>query len=360
VTTLDRTTLRGVWGTVLLPLDGAGQIDVGRLRRQLDVLTAAGLDGLYAHGTAGEFHELDEDEYDLVSGLLAEHANAAGVPFQLGAGHMSARLSQDRVRRAARLRPDAIQVILPDWVPLPPSGAVAAVAGLAAAAGDIPLVLYNPPHAKTQLDPATLIRLADEVPQLIGIKVAGGDTGWYQAMRPVTARLAVFVAGHTLASGLAQGAAGSYSNVACLSPAGAAAWSALMATDPPRAAELETRLQAFLNRHVLPLQQRGFANPALDKTLAHIGGWADIGTRVRWPYQSVPEDEATALRPLARAALPELFPTGLAPQPPAAASRGWIKPRQPVGLNCVNVGSGIGQSRKDGCPVRDNASYHLG
>ena len=308
MTALDRKSLRGVWGTVLLPLDASGRIDVGRLRDELSVLTAAGLDGIYAHGTAGEFHELDEDEYDLVSGLLAEHANAAGVPFQLGAGHMSTRLSLDRVRRAARFGPDAIQVILPDWVPIPPAGAVAAVAGLAAAAGDVPLVLYNPPHAKTQLDVATLIRLADEVPQLIGIKVAGGDEAWYQAMRPVTGRLAVFVAGHTLATGLTQGAAGSYSNVACLSPAGAVAWSAMMVTDPDRAADLEGRLQGFLDRHITPFQRRGLANPALDKTLAHIGGWADIGTRVRWPYQGVPEDEATALRPLARAALPELFP----------------------------------------------------
>ena len=306
--TLDRKSLRGVWGTVLLPLDSADRIDAGRLRHQLDVLTAAGLDGLYAHGTAGEFHELDEDEYDLVSGLLAEHANAAGVPFQLGAGHMSTRLSLDRVRRAARLGPDAIQVILPDWVPVQPAEAVAAVTGMAAAAGDVPLVLYNPPHAKTQLDPAALVRLADQVPQLIGIKVAGGDPGWYRGMRPVLDRLAVFVAGHTLASGLAQGAAGAYSNVACLSPAGAVAWSAMMVTDPDRAADLEGRLQGFLDRHIIPFQRRGLANPALDKTLAHIGGWADIGTRVRWPYQSVPEDEATALRPLARAALPELFP----------------------------------------------------
>jgi dihydrodipicolinate synthase/N-acetylneuraminate lyase len=308
VTALDRTSLRGVWGTVLLPLDAAGRIDVGRLRRQLDVLTAAGLDGIYAHGTAGEFHELGEDEWDLVSGLVAEHALAAGLPFQLGAGHMSAHLSRDRVRRAARLGPDAIQVILPDWVPIPPAGAVAAVAGLADAAGGIPLVLYNPPHAKTQLDPGALIRLADEVPQLIGIKVAGGDAGWYQAMRPVTARLAVFVAGHTLASGLAQGAAGSYSNVACLSPAGAAAWYRMMTADPDRAAEVEVRLRSFLDRHIMPFQRRGLANPALDKALAHIGGWADIGTRVRWPYQGVPEDEAIALRPLARAAVPELFP----------------------------------------------------
>jgi dihydrodipicolinate synthase/N-acetylneuraminate lyase len=307
VAVLERGSLRGVWGTVLLPLGPAGQIDVARLRDQLDVLTTAGLDGVYAHGTAGEFHELAEDEYDLVSTVVAEHATAAGLPFQLGAGHMSARLSLDRIGRAARLAPDAIQVILPDWVPAAPAEVVAALDGLAAAAGDIPLVLYNPPHAKTQLDPAALVRLADQVPQLIGIKVAGGDPGWYRAMRPVLDRLAVFVAGHTLASGLAQGAAGAYSNVACLSPAGAAAWYAQMRSDPDGAADLESRLRHFLTRHITPLQQRGYSNAALDKTLAHIGGWAAIGTRLRWPYRGVPEADAEALRPLARAAVPELF-----------------------------------------------------
>jgi dihydrodipicolinate synthase/N-acetylneuraminate lyase len=127
-------------------------------------------------------------------------------------------------------------------------------------------------------------------------------------MRPVTARLAVFVAGHTLATGLAQGAAGSYSNVACLSPAGAVAWQAMMHSEPARAAAVERRLQDFLAEYITPLQQRGYNNAALDKTLAHIGGWADVGTRVRWPYRSVPETEATALRPVARAAVPELIP----------------------------------------------------
>ena len=179
--------------------------------------------------------------------------------------------------------------------------------GMAAAAGNVPLVLYNPPHAKTQLDAAALLQVAEEVPQVIGIKVAGGDAGWYRAMRPVTARLAVFVAGHTLASGLGQGAAGSYSNVACLSPAGAVAWYATMRADPARAQDTERRLQDFLAAHITPLKQRGYGNPALDKALAYIGGWARIGTRVRWPYRGVPEPEAETLRPLARAAVPELI-----------------------------------------------------
>lgn len=307
---LTATELRGVWGTVLLPIDERDHIDKGRLRQEIDVLTASGLQGIYAHGTAGEFHELDEHEYDLINGIVAEHASRAGLRFQLGAGHMSGRLSLDRIRRATYYRPDAIQLILPDWVPLSADEAEAAVRRMAAAAEDIPLVLYNPPHAKTQLGATLASRLADSVPQLIGLKLAGGDDDWYRAMRPVTSRLAVFVTGHTLATGLRHGAAGSYSNVACLSPRGAVAWYNTMQADPQSALDTERRLGLFLSEHIAPLQRSGYGNTALDKTLARIGGWADIGTRVRWPSQSVPEDVAVGLRQAAKAAVPELMHEG--------------------------------------------------
>jgi dihydrodipicolinate synthase/N-acetylneuraminate lyase len=124
----------------------------------------------------------------------------------------------------------------------------------------------------------------------------------------VGGRLAVFVAGHTLASGYARGAAGAYSNVACLSPAGAARWYAQITSDLPAALELEQRLRGFLDAHIGPLARSGFCDPALDKTLAAIGGWTPIGTRVRWPHRSVPESAVPGLRTAARAAVPELLP----------------------------------------------------
>jgi hypothetical protein len=46
----------------------------------------------------------------------------------------------------------------------------------------------------------------------------------------------------------------------------------------------------------------------LDKALAAIGGWAPVGTRVRWPYRSVPEERIGALRTAALTELPELLP----------------------------------------------------
>jgi dihydrodipicolinate synthase/N-acetylneuraminate lyase len=300
-------TIGGTWGTVLVPWTAGDRVDVARLTTQIDALCRAGLAGVYAHGTAGEFHELDEDEWDLISATLAERCRAAGVPFQLGAGHMSGRLTGRRIDRAVALHPDAIQVILPDWVPSTVEDAIAAVTAMAERAGGVPLVLYNPPHAKTVLAPDALGRLAAAVPSLIGVKTGAGGADWYAAIRPYTGRLAIFVPGHTLATGVPLGAAGSFSNVACLSPAGAVAWERQIRSDHEAALDVQRRLVAFLEQYVLPWGRAGHPNPALDKALAHIGGWADAGTRIRGPWRSVPADEAERLRPVIRASVPELF-----------------------------------------------------
>ncbi len=305
---LTRQTLHGTWGPVLLPVGDDESVDLGRLDEQLAVLSDAGLDGVYTSGSAGELHTLDEQEHDAISTLVAERCGQRGVPFQLGASQMSGQLSLARIRRSRDLAPAAFQVILPDWLPLAPDEVLAAVERLAEAADPVPLVLYNPPHAKTRLEPEAFGLLATAVPALVGIKIAGEDPAVVAAIHAAAPTLAIFVAGHALATGRRHGACGSYSNVACLSPRGAVAWQRSMTEDPDGGTALEARIQAFLAEHVGPFQRAGYANPALDKLLAMAGGWAPVGTRTRWPYRFIAEEEARRLAPIARRALPELFP----------------------------------------------------
>jgi dihydrodipicolinate synthase/N-acetylneuraminate lyase len=296
---LTRQTLRGTWATVLLPLDAKERIDYSSLARQLAFLTGSGVDGVYTNGTAGEFQSIDEDEYDRISQLV--RAGCTDLPCQLGASHPTAPGCLSRIRRAAQLRPDAIQVILPDWLPLSMEETIRTIEGYLIASDGVPLVLYNPPHAKTRLGPANFGELAERFPALIGVKVAGGDADWYRRMQDAVGDLAVFVGGHTLATGLARGAHGAYSNVACLSPEGAVRWYRQMRDHPVDALRVEQLLDAFLREHVRPLQQRGFSNAALDKALAAAGRWADINPRLRWPYLGVPVPD---VEPLTRAADP--------------------------------------------------------
>jgi dihydrodipicolinate synthase/N-acetylneuraminate lyase len=60
-----------VWATLLLPLNADDSVDFTRLESQAQALGETSVDGLYAHGTAGEFQTLTEDEFDRVNQVLA-------------------------------------------------------------------------------------------------------------------------------------------------------------------------------------------------------------------------------------------------------------------------------------------------
>jgi dihydrodipicolinate synthase/N-acetylneuraminate lyase len=304
---LTRTTLRGVWAPVLLPLRVDGSINWPVVETELEYLADAGVNGVYTNGTAGEFYALTDDEDVRLNHLVASHCRTLGLAFQLGASQMSGMLAVERVRRASALAPSAIQVIFPDWLPLSDDEALDAVRRLADEADGVPLVLYNPPHAKTIASPHLLGVLATAVPTLVGVKVAGGDAEWFSEVRDEVGDLAIFVAGHRLATGLRLGASGSYSNVACLSPRGAVSWYRQMSADPRAADQLEVRINSFLDTHIAPFAAAGYSNAALDKALAAVGGWFPIGTRTKWPQRYLPEDAVGPLRSAASRELPEMI-----------------------------------------------------
>jgi dihydrodipicolinate synthase/N-acetylneuraminate lyase len=307
---LIASEIYGNWATLLLPINADESIDFGRLDEELRYLTSAGVNGLYSNGTAGEFHTQTEAEFDRIHEQVAAHCEAAGLPFQIGASHMSFQVSLGRIRRARAFAPGAFQVILPDWFPLQEAEMIACLSRFAEAADPIPLVLYNPPHAKQRLTPTQIGALARVIPALVGVKVAGGDAAWYAEMRAQVAGVSVFVPGHHLATGFSQGAAGAYSNVACLHPVGAQRWYDLMRVNLEAALEIEQRLQAFFAQHITPyITQRGYPNGALDKLLSVIGGWARVGSRLRLPYRWIDEAAAPPLRAIARQVIPELLPT---------------------------------------------------
>ena len=314
---LTSAQIRGNWATLLLPIRDDDSIDLALLADEIDCFIAAHVSGIYSNGSAGEFHTQTEDEFDAINRLLATKCNQAVMPFQIGASHMSAQLSLARLLRAKALAPSAFQVILPDWFPLAWPEIIAFLDTMAAAAAPIPLVLYNPPHAKRRLVPEEWLELATRVPGLAGIKVAGGDDAWYRAMQPVMARLSVFIPGHLLATGLARGAHGAYSNVACLSPAGAQHWYELCVRDPAAGLRWQEKILPFWQDHIAPLiSTHGLPNMAADKAAAVAGGWLPgLTPRLRWPYRCA---DAALIAPIAAAAhraVPELFAW---PTPPAA------------------------------------------
>lgn len=301
--------IKGNWASLLLPIEADDSIEFSKLGAEIDILIDAKVDGIYSNGTAGEFHNQTEDEFDRIQLMLAERCRKAGMPFIVGACQPDPTIMLNRVRRAASLGPAAIQVILPDWWPLTDEEAIDYLNRASGIANGIPLILYNPPHAKRVLSPKELGAILAETPGVIGVKLADGDSTWYAESREHLPGVALFVPGHHLATGIAEGvAAGAFSNVACLSPRGAQRWTDLMQTDIDAAVEIEQRICKFMDQHIVPFRQKaGYSNAALDKLLCAIGNWGPVGTRLRFPYRWIGEDEAERLRAVAKRELGDIM-----------------------------------------------------
>jgi dihydrodipicolinate synthase/N-acetylneuraminate lyase len=308
VNPLSAHEIRGTWATLLLPIHSDDSIDYPALDAELDAIIASGVNGVYSNGTAGEFHTQSEEEFDRVNERMAQRCEKAQLPFQVGASHMSAQISLARLRRSKALKPAAFQIVLPDWFKTTDAEAIDFLKRIADEAAPIGLVLYNPPHAKRVLKPVELTTLSEAIPQLVGAKVAPTSQPWMHELGQTSARISIFTPGHFLATHYPQGARGSYSNVACLSPGGAQKWFKLIEAGDPLAKDIEARLLAFFAGHITPFITRdGYCNAAADKLLAAIGGWCPMPTRLRWPYRWIDSALVSSLRSMAERALPELL-----------------------------------------------------
>ncbi len=289
--------IRGVWATILCRLDEDGTLDLTAIDEQVAAYARAGCDGVYSGGTASEIHAQTEEQFREISTRFAIAARTNHLPFQVGAAHPLAHGTLERVAFARTLDPCAIQITLPDWTPLDLAAVLRFFERVAEIAEGTPLVLYNPPHAKTVLSPAALIKIARETPTLVGLKCGGGDADWYCEMVPLLDRLSVFIPGHHYATGRKHGAHGSYSNMACLSPTGAVNWAKMAERE---ALEVEGHIANFMADAIQPMLDRGLPGFACDKAMAAAGGWTQISPRLMWPHTGASEADVSRIGQAAR------------------------------------------------------------
>ena len=179
------------------------------------------------------------------------------------------------------------------------------IEGCVAEATGVGIVLYNPPHAKRAFQAKDLVALLKDVPGIVGLKCAGGDADWFTQMQPLLADISVFIPGHFMASGMAKGARGSYSNVCCLNPHATVVWRDQVANDPRGAMELEHRINAFMTQYIQPFITAGYPGYACDKFMAYVGGWFPDPPDLVWPYLGIPKDEAPRVRQALKDIIPE-------------------------------------------------------
>jgi 4-hydroxy-tetrahydrodipicolinate synthase len=163
-----RCTWAGVFPAAITHFRDDQSLDVPATLRHLDVMLAAGIDGLIMLGTVGENCSLEPGEKLEVLRAVVEHVHKR-VPVLTGVAECSTRLACRFAADAQKAGVDGLMV-LPAMVYKADSRETMSHFRAVAAATDLPIMIYNNPVSySVDLLPEQFADLADE-PRFVAIK----------------------------------------------------------------------------------------------------------------------------------------------------------------------------------------------
>ncbi len=161
-----------IMSAMITPFDAAGAVDLDVAQRLARHLVAEGHDGLVVCGTTGEAPTLTDDEK---LGMFAAIVEAVDVPVIAGTVGYNTAHSAELSKQAAKLGVHGILSLCP-FYSRPSQAGIEAHFRAVADACDLPQIIYDIP-IRTGRKVATemLVRLAHEVPNIVGVKDAAAS-----------------------------------------------------------------------------------------------------------------------------------------------------------------------------------------
>jgi len=242
---VDTSRIKGSIPAIVTPMTDDGAVDEAALRRLVDWHVEQGSHGIVAVGTTGESPTLDHDEHKRVVEIIIEQA-AGRLPVIAGTGSNSTDEAVELTRHAAGAGADAALVVVPYYNKPTQAGLYAHFRVVAEATPDLPILIYNVPgRTVTDISNETIVRLAKEMPNIVGIKDASGDLNRPSLLRLELGEEFIQLSGEdgTALGFNAHGGRGCISVTANVAPALCAEFQeAMLAGDYARALALQDRL----------------------------------------------------------------------------------------------------------------------
>ncbi|MFC1562923.1 4-hydroxy-tetrahydrodipicolinate synthase [candidate division KSB1 bacterium] len=211
--------IKGIITAVVTPFNSDDNIDEGSFRTIIRYLIDQGVHGLFPVGSQGEFFSLRMDERKRLMEIAVEEAD--GKVFVMpNTGDIATRDCIELTQHAEKIGADAVSMMTPFYIN-PSQEELYQHFKAVCSSVNIPILGYNNPERSggVFLNLDTLVRLAEELPNFIGIKDSSGDmTMLGEIIRRLPPSFKVFVGRDSMIyAALAYGAAGAVaasSNVA--------------------------------------------------------------------------------------------------------------------------------------------------
>ncbi|MCE2512806.1 MAG: 4-hydroxy-tetrahydrodipicolinate synthase [Acidimicrobiia bacterium] len=163
-----------VLAAMVTPFTEDGALDLGGAARLARWLVANGNEGLVVAGTTGESPTLTHTEQ---AELVATVVEAVDVPVVAGAGSNDTRAAIDLTERCTDAGADGILHVA-GYYNRPSQAGLDSHFRHCADATNLPIIIYDiPGRTGRKVATETMVRLAHEVPNVVGLKDAAGSPG---------------------------------------------------------------------------------------------------------------------------------------------------------------------------------------
>jgi 4-hydroxy-tetrahydrodipicolinate synthase len=167
-------TPKGIIPAMVTPLNAAGAINEGALRKLTNHLIAGGSHGLFPVGSQGEFFSLTFEQKKEAIRIVIDETKGR-VPVYAGTGAVTTREAIDTTKMAEDLGVAAVSVITPYFLVPSQKELIAHYTAIAKACPTLPILLYsNPDRTQVPFPVSTVLELA-AIDNIIGIKDSSGD-----------------------------------------------------------------------------------------------------------------------------------------------------------------------------------------
>lgn len=172
---MDRQLLfQGTATALVTPFKKDGSVDEQALRDLVEFQLKGKVEALVPVGSTGEGATLTEAEQSFVVETVVDQTNGR-VPVIGGASSNSTLKAVALARQVKNCRADAILSVAPFYNKPTQEGIYRHFSAIADAV-EMPLVVYNVPgRTSSNIEPSTIVRLADEIPFVVGVKEASGN-----------------------------------------------------------------------------------------------------------------------------------------------------------------------------------------
>ena len=167
---------RGTGTALVTPFTRKGDLDERSLRRLVDFQIKNGVEALLPTGTTGESVTLSEDEQARVIEIVTSQARRR-VPIIAGAGSNSTQKAISLAKSVLDSGADGILSVAPYYNKPTQEGFYRHYAAIADKI-DAPIIVYNVPgRTASNIEAGTTLCMAEEIPNIAGIKEASGNFG---------------------------------------------------------------------------------------------------------------------------------------------------------------------------------------